>query len=137
MVWAFGKADHVAALLFEKLQQEFEAIGQSDRGLATFKPQELSNILWACAKTQHSAKSHFNKLEASARDVFTHARGGGAALAAPPEEDMSVVLEVDTQLFRYAQTVRPPPVPSLAPNCRGAAAFRVPTAPPPPPPRGV
>jgi hypothetical protein len=35
--------------------------------------QELANLLWACAKTQHSAKSLFNAAEEEARQLLLQA----------------------------------------------------------------
>ena len=70
MIWAFGKADHVAALLFDRIAAEFDAIQAQCGSLDLFKAQELSNLLWACAKTQHTAKLLFEAAEASVREVL-------------------------------------------------------------------
>jgi len=70
MIWAFGKADHVAALLFDRIAGEFDAIQDQCGSLDLFKAQELSNLLWACAKTQHTAKLLFEAAEASVREVL-------------------------------------------------------------------
>jgi hypothetical protein len=76
--------------------------------------QELSNLLWACAKTQHTAKLLFSEAEGRAREVLAcmHAArrgagagavGGGAAAAAEEEEDEGMVpLEVSDEMWRFA-----------------------------------
>ena len=44
MLWAFAKADHVAAILFDNMQREFEAMqaASSSGSLDAFKAQVLS-----------------------------------------------------------------------------------------------
>ena len=130
MIWAFGKADHVAALLFERIAAEFDAIQDQCGSLDLFKAQELSNLLWACAKTQHTTKLLFENAEASVREVLAcidnDARalslsapeqgqeedddagligaGGGDGRSGSLSADTAVTpLEVSDEMWRYAR----------------------------------
>ena len=118
MVWAFGKADHVAVLLFENMKAEFDVIRDECGSLDLFKAQELSNLLWACAKTQHTAKMLFEQAEADARVVLDCMHKSESKIDGAAQSDESVPapglspgasplsmppLEVSGELWRYAR----------------------------------
>ena len=66
IMWAYGKAQFRAALLFKKLRHEIMA-----RDLARFTVEEICNIVWAYARTgEPSAKLFFAlKIEILRRDL--------------------------------------------------------------------
>ena len=100
MIWAFAKGDHVASLLYEQMKGQFERMKEDEGGLSCFKAQELSNILWSCAKTQHWAKGHFHLAEREAKGVLAEAAADGEGGAA--EADSMVPLEVSDEIWKAA-----------------------------------
>jgi hypothetical protein len=112
-----AQADHVAALLFEHMKSEFDTIRDQCGSLELFKAQELSNLLWACAKTQHTAKTLFERAEADVREVLACIQtaqdrdgdaGAGAdgllsTLPGGAGEHAIVPVEVSDEMWRYAR----------------------------------